>query len=159
MRFVLCSVALMVTLLNPTEYLIAADSVAHCAQHLTFRWTSGDPIRLDVSHPAPASLVNQPFLRDPEILSVSIGQDRFGPNVTITLGPVPADVLASESAEHIGRQTLIMLEDTVIFSGIERDRISNTIMMHSFNEDKMDKLADILWRNKDSSRTRSGFCN
>jgi len=101
-----------------------------CAQHLTFRWTSGEPIRIDVIHPAPASLENRPFLSDPEILWVTEGRDRLGPEITVKLGPSAAATLADESEKHVEHQILILLGDRVLIAAIVRERLRDIVVAH-----------------------------
>ena len=58
--------------LMPESSIVLANRAEVWPQHLSFRWTSGDPIRTDVIHPQPAALQNPPFLIDPDIVSAVV---------------------------------------------------------------------------------------
>lgn len=121
------------------------DPAASCIRHLTFRWTSGEPIRLNVRHPAGGSLQNAPFLIDPEILSVTVGRDWLGPRLLINFGAAPAAVLASESSTHVGRQMLIMLGDSVITAAIVRGPFRDAMVLSGLERyENLSDLADAL---------------
>jgi len=122
----------------------AADNQASCNQRLTFRWTSGDPIKGGVSHPGAASLENQPFLRDPEILSVTPGHDWLGSNATIKVGAPAAEVLRVQSSSHLRQQMLIMLGDTVVVSAMVPAPISDVLVLHMPDTDQLGRVVTTL---------------
>jgi len=133
--------AVVITMSDITSYTTAAPGEnVSCANGLTFRWTSGDPIRLDVSRPVAASLANPPFLRDPEILSVSQDRDRFGARLTIKLGPVAGKVLAAQSEAHLKSQMLIMSGDTLIIATMVLGPLGDVIVLRA----PEDRLNDTL---------------
>jgi preprotein translocase subunit SecD len=122
-----------------------AAAESPCAEHLTFRWTSGNAIRTDVAHPDEASLRNQPFLRDPEIVSVTTGHDRFGPRVMIRFGAEAAAVLATETSAHVGQQMMIMLGDRMISAAIVREPVRDVAVLSvPYDDKRLDKLARML---------------
>jgi hypothetical protein len=129
----------------------APDPAAPCIRHLTFRWTSSSPIRLDVTHPADIFLKNAPFLVDPEIVSVAIGNDRFGSNLTIRLGASAGAILAVESSTHVGQQMLIMLGDTVITAAMVRETIHDIMVLNGPDVQKLELLAGALRATPDNA--------
>lgn len=131
--------------------IVAPTSTGHaipCAQSLTFRWTSGDGIELDVLHPPPEALQNQPFLRDPEILWTRQGHDVIGPKLTFKLGPEAAAVFAVETASHRRHQLLIMLGDTVLVAAMVWERLDAEIELQGPEDDPAyyEQLANTLMR-------------
>jgi hypothetical protein len=130
-----------------------------CVQHLTFRWTSGKPIRIDVPHPPPTSLENPPFLQDPEIISIVSGQNRFGGTIIFTFGPSPAVTLAAESSTHIHQQMLIMLGDTVIIAAMVLERLSDVVVAQMEpNDSERENLTKTLQLNTGSQK-KFKYCN
>ena len=118
-----------------------------CASPLTFRWTSGEPIRLDVVHPGPAALMNPPFLHPPDITSVLVGRNRMGPTLTITLGPAAAAVLAAETSTHGDAQMLIMAGDTVVIAARVMGSLSGSVVLNGVeNVAELQRRADTLRR-------------
>jgi preprotein translocase subunit SecD len=146
MRSLLGLVALTaVPAILATSAASVADEPRPCAQSLTFRWTSGRPIQLDVSHPPAAALQNPPFLTDPEISSATRGENRLGANVVFTLGPAAAGVLKTETASHLQQQLLIMLGDTVISAAIVREPVGDTVVVSGFDDGgSLTRLAELL---------------
>lgn len=122
-----------------------AAAQSPCAEHLTFRWTSGNAVRTDVAHPDEASLRNQPFLRDPKIVSVTTGHDRFGPRVMIRFGAGAAAVLAAETSAHVGQQMMIMLGDSMISAAIVREPVREVAVLSvPYDDERLEKLAKML---------------
>jgi hypothetical protein len=112
----LCRVLVAALLIAASGPVWGADDGGSCPS-LTFRWTSGTPLRGDVVHPPRKALRHPPFLVDPEIVSVMPSdKGRFGEAVLIKLTHPAVDVLAAEVAKHDREQILIMLGNDFVFA-------------------------------------------
>ena len=104
---------------------LAVDRAA-CTPHLTFRWAAGGPVPRPGDHdPSARALGNEPFLRDPEILSVTTGKDWLGFYVRMTLGLAPAQIMLRQTSKHLDEFLVVMLGNIVIAAPWVTEPVSN----------------------------------